>query len=155
MPSESQRYTFISTIQRAFCNRAPYGTVVDPSRNKGPEHSPVPFSITLFHNLIFIDTGNQCDSGFFEVNLAGGVYEAHGEDFSFKSFCLPVHSAGSVHLGCFGAGSAMLLGKVVDSFGQGLISRRSPCPPERALSNVKALLNGQGLYDTNRPCPKQ
>ena len=58
-----------------------------------------PFSIALFHNLIFIDTGNQCKSGFFEVNQAGGVYEAHGEDFSFESFCLPVHSAGPVFEG--------------------------------------------------------
>ena len=30
--------------------------------------------------------------------LAGGVYEAHGEDISFESLCLPVHSAGSIHL---------------------------------------------------------
>jgi hypothetical protein len=32
------------------------------------------------------------------VNLSGGVYEAHGEDFSFEPLCLPVHSAGSVFL---------------------------------------------------------
>ena len=32
--------------------------------------------IALLHNLIFIDAGNQCKSGFFEVNLTGGVYEA-------------------------------------------------------------------------------
>ena len=52
--------------------------------------------IALLHNLIFIDTGEECDAGFFEVNLSGGVYEAHGEDFSFESFSLPVHSAGSI-----------------------------------------------------------
>ena len=55
----------------------------------------------------------------------------------------------------FGAGSAMLLGKVVRTFGQGLISRRRPCPPEWALSSVEAILNGQGLYEKNRPCPKR
>ena len=57
-----------------------------------------PFSIALLHNLIFIHTRNQGKSGLFEVNLAGGVYEAHGEDFSFEPLCLPVHSAGSVQL---------------------------------------------------------
>ncbi len=57
---------------------------------------PGPFSIALFHNLIFVDTGDKCKSGFFEVNQAGGVYEAHGEDFSFESFCLPVHPAGGL-----------------------------------------------------------
>ena len=55
-----------------------------------------PFSIALLHNLIFIDTGEECDAGFFEVYLSGGVYEAHGDDFSFEPFCLPVHSAGGV-----------------------------------------------------------
>ncbi len=49
----------------------------------------------------------------------------------------------------------MLLGKVVRTFGQGLISRRRPCPPEWALSSVEAILNGQGLYDKNRPYPKR
>ena len=55
--------------------------------------------IALFHNLIFVDTGDKSDAGFFKVNLAGGVYEAHGEDFSFEPFCLPVHSAGKVFSG--------------------------------------------------------
>ena len=45
-------------------------------------------------NFIFIDTGDECNAGFFEVNLSGGVYEAHGEDFSFEPLCLPVHTAG-------------------------------------------------------------
>ena len=31
---------------------------------------------TFADNFIFIDTGNQCDAGFFEVNLSGEVYEA-------------------------------------------------------------------------------
>ena len=53
--------------------------------------------IALLHDLIFIDTGNQCKSGFFEMNLSGGVYEAHGEDFSFEPLCLPVHSVGRVY----------------------------------------------------------
>ena len=52
--------------------------------------------IALLHNLIFIDTRYQRNSGFFEVNLTGGVYEAYGEDFSFESFCLPVHPAGGL-----------------------------------------------------------
>ena len=39
--------------------------------------------------------------------LSGGVYEAHGEDFSFEPFCLPVHSAGSVHLHDPNPGSAL------------------------------------------------
>ena len=58
-----------------------------------------PFSIALFHNLIFVDTGDKCKSGLFEVNQAGGVYEAHGEDFSFEPFRQPVHSAGKVFSG--------------------------------------------------------
>ena len=52
-------------------------------------------------------------------NLSGGVYEAHGEDFSFESLRLPVHSAGRVHHGCLGQGLrcfwarwSALLGKV-------------------------------------------
>ena len=53
--------------------------------------------IALFHNLKFIDTGYEGKSGFFKMNLSGGVYEAHGEDFPFKSFCLPVHSAVCLH----------------------------------------------------------
>ncbi len=35
-----------------------------------------PFSIALFHNLIFIDPRNQCKSGFFEVYLSGKVEDA-------------------------------------------------------------------------------
>ena len=58
--------------------------------------SPILSPIALFHNLKVIDTGNQCDAGLFEVNLPGGVYEAHCEDFSFEPLCLPVHSAGRV-----------------------------------------------------------
>ena len=58
-----------------------------------------PFSIALFHNLKFIDTGDECDSSLFKVNQAGGVYEAHGEDFSFEPFRQPVHSAGKVFSG--------------------------------------------------------
>ena len=53
--------------------------------------------IALLHNLIFIDTGDECKSGFFKMNLTGGAYEAYGEDFTFAPFCLPVHSAGRVH----------------------------------------------------------
>ena len=30
---------------------------------------------------------NQCKSGLNEVNLAGGVNDVHGEDFSFEPFC--------------------------------------------------------------------
>jgi hypothetical protein len=56
-----------------------------------------PFSIALFHNLKFIDTGDKCNSGFFKVNQASGVYEAHDEDFSFEPLCLPVHSTGRVY----------------------------------------------------------
>ena len=63
--------------------------------------------IALLHNLIFIDTGDECDSSFFKVNLAGGVYKAHGEDFSFEPFRLPVHSAGCVHLNDLDFGSAL------------------------------------------------
>ena len=66
-----------------------------------------PFPIALLHNLIFIDAGNQCKSGFFQMDLSGGVYEAHGEDFSFEPLCLPVHSAGSVHLYDPDLGSAL------------------------------------------------
>ena len=85
----------------------------------GKKKGTSPFSIALLHNLKFIDAGEECDAGFFEVNLAGGVYEAHGEDFSFEPFCLPVHSAGRGHHGCLGQGLrcfwarwSALLGKV-------------------------------------------
>ncbi len=54
--------------------------------------------IALLHNLILIDTRNNCDAGFLKVNHSGGVNEAHGEDFSFESLRLPVHPAGSIHL---------------------------------------------------------
>ena len=63
--------------------------------------------IALLHNLIFIDTRYQRNSGFFEVNLPGRVYEAHGEDFSFEPFRLSVHSAGSIHLDDSDPGSAL------------------------------------------------
>ena len=53
------------------------------------------FPIALFHTLIFIDTGYKCDASLFKVNLAGGVYEAHGEGFSFDPLCLPVHTVGT------------------------------------------------------------
>ena len=65
------------------------------------------FPIALFHNLIFIYTRNQCKSSFFQVNLSGGVDEADSEDFSFESFSLPVHSAGSVYLYDSDLGSAL------------------------------------------------
>ena len=52
-----------------------YSCIVD-ERKKGPEHSPGPFSIALLHNLIFIDTRDKSGTGFFEVNLSGGVNEA-------------------------------------------------------------------------------
>lgn len=60
-----------------------------------------PFSIVLLHNLIFVGTGNQCKSGFLEVNLSGVVNEAYGEDFSFEPLCLPVHSADGMRFGAF------------------------------------------------------
>ena len=113
-----------------------------------------PFSNSVISQSHIYPHPEECNAGFFEVNLSGGVYEAHGEDFSFESFCLPVHPAGRVCHGRLGARSAMLLGKVVCTFGQGLISRRRPCPPEWALSNVETTMDGLGLYDKNRPCPK-
>ena len=56
------------------------------------------FSFILLHNLIFIDAGEECDAGLFQMDLPGAINVTHGEDFSFKSFSLPVHSAGSVFL---------------------------------------------------------
>ena len=47
---------------------------------KKKDWSPILSPIALLHNLIFIDTRNECKSCFFEP------------------FCLPVHSAGSIHL---------------------------------------------------------
>ena len=35
-----------------------------------------PFSIALFHECILIDTGDECKSGFFKMNLSGAVYKA-------------------------------------------------------------------------------
>ena len=65
------------------------------------------FSSFLFHNLIFIDAGNECKSGLNEMNLSGGVNEAHGEDLAFKPFRLPVHPAGCVHLEDLDSGSTL------------------------------------------------
>ena len=75
---------------------------------------------------------------------------------SSRFACQSIPPAGAI-MAVWGrvSGSAMLLGKVVRTFGQGLISRRRPCPPEWALSSVEAILNGQGLYEKNRPCPKR
>ena len=54
----------------------------------------------------------------------------------------------------FGAESDTLWGEVWVSFGHGLISWRSPCPPNRALRALEGILNGHGLSVKNRPCPK-
>ena len=35
-----------------------------------------PFSFILLHNLILIDAGYKCDTGFYENSLPGTVYEA-------------------------------------------------------------------------------
>jgi len=43
--------------------------------------------------------GEECDACLFKVNLAGGVNQAHGEDFSFEPLSLPVHSAGGMSFG--------------------------------------------------------
>ena len=66
-----------------------------------------PFSNSVISQSHIYPHPEECNAGFFEVNLSGGVYEAHGEDFSFKSFCLPVHSAGCVHLNDLDFGSAL------------------------------------------------
>ena len=57
------------------------------------------FQIESFSdNFIFIDAGYESKSGLNEMNDAGAVNEAHGEDLAFKPLCLPIHSAGSIHL---------------------------------------------------------
>ena len=68
----------------------------NPGRKK---KGTCPFPIALLHNFILIHPGDECKSGFYQVNLSGRVYEAHGEDFSFEPFCLPVHSAGRMSFG--------------------------------------------------------
>ena len=40
-------------------------------RGRGKKKGTSPFSIALRHNLVFIDTREECDAGFFEVNLSG------------------------------------------------------------------------------------
>ena len=60
---------------------------------------PILFPIALLHNLIFIDTRDECESDLFQVNLAGAINITHGEDFLFEPFRLPVHSAGPVFEG--------------------------------------------------------
>ena len=66
-----------------------------------------PFSSILPYNLIFIHTGEECDTRLFQMDLSGGINEAYGEDFSFEPLCLPVHSAGCVHLNDSDPGSAL------------------------------------------------
>ena len=64
---------------------------------KGLKHRPILSPIALLHNLIFIDTGYKGKAGFFEVNLAGGVNQAYGEDFSFEPFaCQSIPPAVSI-----------------------------------------------------------
>ena len=55
-------------------------------------------------DFIFIDAGDECDSGLNKTYHSGAVDKAHGEDLTFKSFCLPVHSPGSIHLEGFDFG---------------------------------------------------
>ena len=50
---------------------------------------------------------NKRNASLFEVNLSGGVYEAHGEDFSLEPLSLPVHSDGSIHLHDLDFGSTL------------------------------------------------
>ena len=52
----------------------------------------------LLHNLILVYTRDECDTGLFEVNLMLAVDVADGEDLTVELSCLPVHSAGSIHL---------------------------------------------------------
>ena len=73
------------------------------------KRAQVPFSIALVHNLIFIDAGYQCKSGFNEVNLPGAINVTHGEDLTFDPFRLPVHPAGCVHFEDFDFGSMLNL----------------------------------------------
>ena len=67
----------------------------------------------LFHNLIFIDPGYQCKSSLNEMDTAGAVDKAYGEDFAFKPFRLPVHSAGSIHPEDLDFGSSLNHGSVL------------------------------------------
>ena len=73
------------------------------------KRAQVPFSIALFHNLIFIDAGNECKSGFNKMYHSGAVDKAYGEDLAFKPFRLPVHPAGCVHFEDFDFGSMLNL----------------------------------------------
>ena len=57
-------------------------------------------------------------------------------------------------LGAVGSGLGVFLGKACGYFGQGLISRRRPCPPNRGLRGLWGNVCGQGLSPKNRPCPK-
>ena len=52
----------------------------------------------LLHNLILVYTRDECDTGLFEVNLMLAVDVTDGEDLTVELSCLPVHSAGSIHL---------------------------------------------------------
>ena len=54
------------------------------------------FSSFLFHNLIFIDTGDECDAGFFEVNLTGAVDVTDGEDLAVELSCQSIPPASSI-----------------------------------------------------------
>ena len=60
-----------------------------------------------FYNIILVHSRNQSKPGFFEVDLSGAVYEAHGEDFSLEPLSLPVHSDGSIHLHDLDFGSTL------------------------------------------------
>ncbi len=48
----------------------------------------------LLHNLILVYTRDECNTGFFEVNLMLAVDVTDGEDLTVELSCLPVHAAG-------------------------------------------------------------
>ena len=58
---------------------------------------PNPFSFILLHNLKLVHTRDECDAGFFQVNLTGTVDVTDGEDLAVELSCLPVHTAGVIN----------------------------------------------------------
>ena len=47
---------------------------------------------------MLVHTRDECDTGFFQVNLAGAVDITDDEVLAVELSCLPVHSAGVVNL---------------------------------------------------------
>ena len=70
---------------------------VNPCQSAEKKKGTGPFSRALFHKLIFIDTRNKCDAGFFEVDFPAESMKRTVKTFPSGRFaCQSITSAGSI-----------------------------------------------------------